>query len=177
MSIVQKRGITEKSLYVLNPLPPITDAEVLEKAKLDDLSVPRNTTPLTRTWQYSGGFEKEVIVLRPGERQAMRESDASACIAEIGEQGLVTHELDATPEQIEAAVVAGVKKAITFYTDRGAKRLKALRKIHSQTQAELEEDRHQHWSFYYNQALAELLRAYLAQLTKKPKAAPKPAAA
>lgn len=163
---VQKRGITEKSLFVFNPLPALTDAEVLEKAKLDDLARAAGRSPFIIEWQYSAGHEREDLVLRPGQRAALRESDAAACMRDNAERGLVTHELDATPEQIEKAAAEGLKRAITFYVDRGAKRLQELRKRHSLTAEEMEERRHDFWSFHYNQAAADLLRAHLAKATK-----------
>lgn len=159
-----RRGITEKSVTVLNSLPPIDDATVLERAGLADVAEAGKLTPLHIDWQYSGGLEREFIRLLPGESQILRESDAQAIMRECAERGLVTHPVGASEDVVLKARVEGMKRAITFYADRGLKRVQALRKKHGLTKEEVEENKYDYWSFYYNQAVADLLREHLNEI-------------
>jgi hypothetical protein len=166
-----RRGITEKSVYVHNPLPPIEDAEILAKAGLDDTAIPADLKPLVRDWTYGSGLTQEFLRLQPGERVIMRESDGNVCLKELKEQGVVIYAIDATPEQVKAACADGIRQAIVFYADRGNKRLTTLRKIHNYDRQAMEDNKHENWSFYYNQSLSEMLRAYLTKFLAPPKPA------
>jgi len=159
-----RRGISETSVFVFNPLPALEDADVLERAGLLETAEAATLSPLYIEWQYSGGREREYIRLLPGERAVLRMSDAAAMMHEKAEQGLTTLRLEGTPEEEKIASVAGLKRAIQFYTDRGNKRLQNIRKRFGLTREEMEENKHEHWSFYYNQAVADLLREELNRL-------------
>jgi hypothetical protein len=158
-----RRGITEETVYVLNPLPPIEDAEVLERAGMSETSEAAKLKPLVIDWQYSFGEEREFIRLEPGQRVLMRVSDAQAFLKECAERGLVTHRVDADEATIARVSAEGLKKAIAFWSDRGRQRLITIRKKLGLTKEEMEDSRHEHWSFYYNQALADLLREHQAK--------------
>ena len=161
-----RRGITESTVYVHNPLPPLSDAEILAKSGLDDTATAASLLPLHMDWQYSFGPESEFIRLMPGDRVALRASDANSMLAELREKGLVSYPLDADEAAIKKAVEAGIKAAIVFFSDRGAKRLTALRKIHNHDRQAMEDNKHENWSFYYAQAVSDLLREHLKVASK-----------
>jgi hypothetical protein len=159
-----RRGISEESVLVLNPLPAVDDAEVLERAGLLETAEAVDLKPLYIDWQYSAGAEREFIRLLPGESKVLRQSDASAMMHEVAEKGLCLVSLKATDEELKNARAGGIKRAITFYTERGNKRLQNIRKRFGLTAEEMKENRHEHWSFYFNQALADILREELNKL-------------
>ncbi len=163
-----RRGITETSLRVWNPLPAdITDEDVVEKSGLDLMrTVP--LSPLRRQWQYSFGPERELLVFEPGDSHVLRESDANACLAELKEQGIVAVALDADEDTLAQATRDALRAAVTFYADRGAKRIAAYRRIHGVSKDDMEDVKHDVWSYYYNQALSEMLNERLKALGKKP---------
>jgi GNAT superfamily N-acetyltransferase len=168
---MQRRGITEKSVYLTNPLPAFTDAEILKRAGLDDTTEAHQGRTLAMDWQYSAGAEREFIRLHPGDFQIMRASDAGLMLKELSEQGLASYPVDADEATIKQAREQGVRRAITFYADRGLKRVQEIRKKFGLTKDEIEERRHDYWSFYYNQAIADMLRESLTPKKGASKAA------
>jgi len=166
-----RRGISEKSVKVLNPLPRLADAAILEKAGLADTAEAFNHTPLDIDWQYSGGDEREFVRLAPGASQILRASDAAVMMRECGERGLAMVQLTDNEETVEKACDDAIKRAILFYSDRGNKRLQNIRKRFGLTKEEMEENKHEHWSFHYNQAISDLLRAELNKAPAKKRAA------
>lgn len=160
-----RRGITEKSLRVWNPLPAdITDAAVVERAGLDLMrTVPQS--PLSKQWHYSFGPEREMLTFEPGGSHVLRESDAQACLAELKEQGIVAVELDADDAALAKARSEGLRAAVTFHADRGNKRIQAYRRIHNLSREDLADVKHDIWSYYYNQALADMLNERLKEAT------------
>jgi hypothetical protein len=159
-----RRGISEESVLVLNPLPNIDDADVLERAGLLDTAEAATLKPLCIDWQYSAGIEREFIRLQPGDTKVLRRSDATAMMHEKAEMGLCMIEMKSTDEQLKTATIGGLKRAMTFYTERGNKRLQNIRKRFGLTREEMEENKHEHWTFYYNQAIADILREELNKL-------------
>lgn len=161
--------ITGKTVFVYNPLPAITDEAVLRRAGLLELTVPAERLPLIREWQYSAGSERENLVLNPGQRVALQEMYAVWLLKELREQGVVSHEMDADETAIRKAALEGFQKAIRFHAERGAKRLTDIRKRLGYSLEEMIEHKHEHYSFYHNQAIADMLREEMVKLaTPKP---------
>lgn len=163
--------MSEKAVYVHNPLPALTDAEILAKAGLDDTATPHHISPVYIDWKYSFGEESDYIRLQPGDRHPMQAEFAREMMREKGEQGLVTYPLDADAATVQKACLEGVKRAITFWADRGTKRLTTIRKIHNLDRQAMEDSKHDHWSFYYAQATSDLLRESITRKPAKTKAA------
>lgn len=163
------RGITEETVRILNPLPKdVTDEVVLKRAGLDDTATPHNINPLRFEWHYgSGAAELEYLVLEPGDSQPLRESDAEQFLKAHKERGAVKVALDATPEQIETATKQGLQAAITFWGDRGSKRLHAIKRIHNYDAATMEEMKHDFWTFHYAQAICDILKERLRKPVAK----------
>jgi hypothetical protein len=159
-----RRGISEKSVFVYNPLPTTSDAELLVAAGIDELTQPAHRSPFMLEWQYSAGLEYEYIELKPGERRVLRESDATEWLRELEEQGGVVHDLDATPEQIRALSIAALQKAAKFFSERGSRRLPEVRKKLGMTSDEMEEAKYEHWAYHLNGAKERAIIDHLKTL-------------
>jgi hypothetical protein len=163
------RGISEKVFHIYNPLPDVDDQEILDRAGLE-LMEPAKKSQFTCHWQYSGGAEQEWIHLNPGEFLLLRESEVKEFMKENREHGMVVVDDPSDPESIKAASIKGLTAALKFFKDRGKVRLVDVRKTHGFTKEEMEENKHDHWAYYYNQAKADIIADVLKGLRAKPKA-------
>jgi hypothetical protein len=168
MANVKRRGFSEPVVHVYNPLPDVSDAEILERAGLD-LIDPATRSPWICDWRYSGHDEREWVHLKPGEFLMLRKSELPEFMNENRELGMVVVDDPQDPESIRKATIKGLTAAYTFFKDRGKVRLLAVRKTHGFTAEEMEENRHEHWAYYYNQAKADIIAEVLKDLrAKKP---------
>lgn len=156
---------------MFNPLPNVTDAEVLERAKLDMIEPREAKMPFALEWTHGGGLEKEYMRLNPGERHIMRDSDAALLVRELGEQGVISHPLNASVEEVKRLVLQALQRAQQFWSFRGGQRLTEFRKKSGLGKDEIEDHRYDLYAFHYNQALADILADKIAELRKDTKAA------
>ena len=163
-----KRGISEKVNHIYNPLPDVSDEEILERAGLD-LIEPAKRSQWICDWKYSAGQDGEWIHLGPGEFLMLRESEVRDFMRENREMGMVVVDDPTDPESVRKATLAGLTAALKFFRDRGKVRLLDVRKTHGFTQEEMEENKHDHWAYYYNQAKADIISDVLKDLRKKQK--------
>ena len=161
-----RRGISEKSVRVVNPLPNTTEAELFTKAKLTLFREPTDLPPFEMVFQYSGGDEREVVCLKPGQQHVMRASDANDMMREKGEMGLVLLELNDPAESVHSKTMAGLLRGYRFYQERGHVRVIAWRQTHGLTAEETEERRHEIWQYHVNQAKADVIEEAMKALRK-----------
>lgn len=164
------RGMSEKVFHIYNPLPNIDDEEILKQAGLDLLE-PATRCQWICDWKYSGGDEREYIHLSPGQFLMLRESEIKDFLKECAELGMVVVKDPQDPESIREASIKGLIAALKFFKDRGKKRLMDVRKTHGFTAEEMEENKHDHWAYHYNEAKAHFIAEELKHLKKatKPK--------
>lgn len=157
---MSKRGISEKSYMVANVFPSVTDEEVLLRAKLENIQASEGgSVPFQITWTYSFGWDKEFVILRPGDEHIMRESDARACYQEKAEEGLAMWAADATEKEKDQARISALRRGLTFYRERGQKKVTDWQKRHN---ADPEGERYGLlWVNHYNQALADTINDVL----------------
>lgn len=165
----RRRGISEKSFYAFNPLPAITDAEVLKRAGLSDLMEPAKPLPFYVTWKYGGTLETETVRLPPQEMFVLRESECKEFAREFTEMGMVILEDPADADEVKAKTIAGLQKAQVYWNRTGAKRLIAIRKTHSYSKEDMEDLRGDHWSYHANQAKADIISDTLKSIRKASK--------
>lgn len=169
--MLRSRGISERVVYAYNPLPAVSEAKLLEAAKLDDLIAPSKQSPFRFTWKYGSGLTMESVDLLPGDFLALRESEArelmnSTNAAELGI--CIVPVNDVTNADTRKLVIAALAKAAQFYFDRGRKQLMNLRKKHAYTEQDMDDVRHQFHPYVLNQAKEQVIRQYLETLKAKP---------
>jgi hypothetical protein len=166
------RGITEKTVFVYNPLPNVSEQDLIVAIGLDGLVEPSTRSPFALTWQWSGGLQKEVIILNPGDRQPMRESDALACMKELREQGAVVHDLNADEKTVKRLSIDACLVAIRFWNDRGQPRLLEQRQKHGYTTEDMESRRYEYRHYHLAAARKAAIEEHVKTL-RAPKAAAK----
>lgn len=165
-------GISDKSFFAFNPLPDVTDAEVLERAGLTDLVQESRVRPFHIAWNYGFGPDGEVVRLKPGDKVVLRKSEADMFAHQYADEGMVLLEDASDPEHVRQKSIEGVERAIRFYNLRGRRRLVEIRKNLQYSKEDMEDSKADHWVYYANEAKADILRDYLKQLRKpvrKPK--------
>lgn len=150
------RGLREKITYVHNPLPPVTDAELLRRAGLDYIPAAEATNKFSWYWQYDSGVNHEFIRLHPGDFVALREKEAKGFLAEFAEQGAVTVEDPEDVAEVTAAKLKGLTASRKFWIERGTKRAMNYRKVHGIGLEELKEMKGDHWPWYQNEEAARV---------------------
>lgn len=164
--MARRRGLSEKSYYAFNPLPPTTDADLLERAGLD-LMDPVSPLPFAVSWKYGGTLESEVVRIPPGDMVMLRGGIEVRDFEKAwSEFGLVVLENPQDLKEVRAKTIAGLQKAVQFWSQRGAKKLVELRKLHGYSKEDMEDYKHDHWIYYINQAKADVLAELLRELRK-----------
>lgn len=153
---MRKRGLSEKVVWAHNPLPAITDAEVLQLADLP-MATPKNKSPFELRWQYAGGEEREDIVLEPGEFHPLRVSESLDIEREMREQGLVLVNDQTDKAEVLAKAEQGLRIAQKFWRERGAPKLQQYRQRAGITEDEMGERRYELWAYHVAKAKAKLL--------------------
>jgi hypothetical protein len=161
-----RRGISEPNMVVENALPPTADAEVIKRAKLEQIE-PCERNPFEILWQYDCGRNREILSLKPGDKKTLRASDAQALFKQHGEEGIAVYPDNATPKVITKARREALQRARQFYRARGQVRITEFRKKQGFDDRQVEDERYGLlWVFHYNQALSEILNEHLAAAPK-----------
>ena len=103
---VQRRGFTESSYVVCNPLPTLTDEEILKDAGLPK-SEPKPLSPFRLIFKYGSGAETETLALQPGDEMIFRESDAKTFQRVLKEEGGCIWPMDADEGTIQFSTGCG----------------------------------------------------------------------
>lgn len=170
--MARKRGISEKSFYAFNPLPAITDADVLARAGLDELMTAVAPLPFHFSWKYGGTNETEIVQYPPQEMSLLRQSECADFVKRFAEEGLVILEDPNDTKEVKTKTIEGLVKALAFWTSRGKKKLVELRKLHGYSREDMEDYRYDHWVYYANQAKADFISDSLKVLRAPPRPAP-----
>jgi hypothetical protein len=150
------RGLREKMVYIHNPLPLVSDLELLKRADLEFIEGSERPFLFSWTWKYDTGPNFEQLRVAPGEFSPLREAEAHGFIAEFGEQGAVAVEDPEDADEVLKAKLKGLNAARKFWLDRGTRRAQAYRKVQGIGKEELEEQKSDLWPYYRNQAAAEV---------------------
>lgn len=167
-------GISEKALFAYNPLPDVTEeyllSYLLEKG-IADLSMlePARPHPFLLHWQYSGGLERDHIDILPGDHVVLRESEAKMFMDDMAPLGAVVVEDLKDKKEVRAKSLVGLRKALTFYNDRGVKGVTAFRKTQGLSKEDLADYTYDLWSYYLNQAKADAISEEIQNLQNRRK--------
>jgi hypothetical protein len=159
-----KRGFSEKNYCGANPLPDISDAEILERAGLDVME-PKDMGPFTLDWKYAPGPDREFARLKPGDYLILRESERQMFLTELADLGAVVYPHGADPFVKATAELKGLRRAMEHFGRQGNTRLIELRKTHGLTKEEMDDYKYDHWAYYYNQARADVLKEAVTKKT------------
>lgn len=161
--MARTRGISEQIVWLYNPCPDITERELLERAKLENIEA-SDLSPFEIRWKYGGVLETEWLVLRPGEQHGVRKSEAAEFMEEFGEQGMVTLSAHPDVEEARTKAVKGLQQALKFWKDRGGKRAMEYRKKNALSRDDMEEYRYDLWAYYLNEEKAKAIEAEIRRL-------------
>lgn len=171
------RGISEKIVYVYNPLPAVEEVRLLEAAGLAELFEPATESPFRFTWKYGTGLQGESVDIYPGEFLPLRESEATEFMqsSNVSDLGLcVVNTNNPDVPAVRKAAIKALQDAAKYYLEGGTKQLLQQKKRHSYSEAEMEDMRAQYYPYHLNKAKEAAIRARIVELqgTKpKPKAA------
>jgi hypothetical protein len=158
------RGLREKILYVHNPLPVVSDQELLKRADLEFIEASPRPDKFSWLWKFDAGLNHEVVRCNPGDFVALREKEAAGMLAEFAEQGAVALEDPEDPDELLKAKIKGLTAAQKFWIERGTRRAMHYRKVHGIGLEELKELKPEHWAWYQNQAAAEVVAEEITRL-------------
>lgn len=169
--MIRSRGISEKIVYVYNPLPDISETELFERNGLDDVLEPsHNVKPFNMTWQYGTGNEREVVQIDPGDFLALRESEAKEFLngSNYADMGMcVVENTNLNDPETKRTATAALKKAANFYYDRGTRQLGNQRKRHNYTEQDMKDMRPQLHAYFINQAKEAEIRKLLGDFNSR----------
>lgn len=155
--MAEKRGFSEPTYHGVNPLPAVTDDEVLTKAGLD-LTTRARRLPFTIDWKHDFGENYEFIRLEPGDSVILRQSEIQGFKDMVGELGVAVFRIGCSPVEKAEAELEALRIAMNKYTEQGRVRLTAIKKTHGFSDQDMEDHKYDHWAYYYNQAKADILR-------------------
>lgn len=160
------RGITEKTIYLINPLPEVGEAELLKEAGLDMIE-PKEQQPFEMHLQYSYGLEKEQMHLQPQQRLLLRESEGPELLASLQELGAVVVSAEASDDEVAKAHLRGLQTALKYWRDIGG-RLTSLRKDRGLSKEDMEEYRYDYWPYFLAAAKAKYIENEIKKLRRQP---------
>lgn len=162
-------------IYLVNPLPDLTEAELVastknvtptKKAVVDKANSTKRQA-FTIEFQYSTGAERETLPLLPGTQAPLQNTIAQAIHREVGEQGLCLVPIHANPLQRARRILKGLRAGHDFYARNGKQRLAKLSRGHRWSEGDLKLMVHDHRAYYVNQAKAEMILALIEKVEKK----------
>lgn len=157
---MRKRGLSETIVWAYNPLPPVTEAELLLAAELESIVPDDARLPFAMDWQFAGGLEREDVTINPGEFLALRESESTEIERELAEKGLVIVRDRENRGEVLAAAARGLRTAATFWRERGATKLSDYRKRHGASEQEMQDRKYELWAYHMNAAKAAAVEAH-----------------
>lgn len=163
----KKRGLSEETFFALNPLPEITERELLDMAGMEDVRGAEKFNAFEMNWTWSAGLEREALRLKPGQKALLRETEAREWLRDFKELGGVLVDMDAKPAEIRKASVEGLERAARFYRDRGEIRVVEFMKTHGLGDSELGRYKYQLWAYYLNEQKANFLMDKAKELRNK----------
>lgn len=163
---MRKRGLSEAIVWAHNPLPDISDAELLTIAGLDSV-VPKANSPFAMKWQFASGLEREDVEIAPGGFMALRASEAVEMERELREQGLVIIEKRENEDEILAKSDIGLRAALEFWRSRGLPKLIAYRQRHGLTNEDMEVRKFELWAYHFAAAKAAKVEEQLKAIGAK----------
>ena len=162
-----KRGISEKVVYAHNPLPKASREDLLALADLPLLET-GDDIEFTVKFQYGTGLDREDVVLEPGCFFQLRETEAGAVAHALADVGVVmmTEAQRNDPKEVARLQKIGLRRALTFWRERGQVKIDAYRRRHSIDRNEMDEHRYTIWPYY----VADVKRRMIEELLMPPKA-------
>jgi hypothetical protein len=157
-----RRGFSEKNYRGANPLPEVTDAQVLKRAGLD-MTEPKDMSPFVLDWIFAPGPDREFVRLNPGDHVVLRQSECPMFREEFKDIGGAVYAVDATDLEVAEEEAKAIDRAMKHYARQGNVRLVDIRKKHGLTREEMEDFKYDHWAYYYNQARADILKEALKE--------------
>lgn len=157
---MSRSSIVQRIVYAHNPLPNVSEAELLKDAGLDMIEASR-ISPFTFRWNYGG----EHIFLEAGENIPLRESEAALFRLEFEDHGGVVLEDAQDDAEVRRVSIEGLRRAQKRYKAGGAVLVLEYRKRHGITKEEAEERKHDLWAYHLCEAKANACEREIKRLS------------
>lgn len=161
-------NITAKNLFLYNPLPTISEADVFERAQ--SVYQGREGVPaFLITHHYAPGDDERETILEfnPQEGMYVRPEDAPLILGVRHFEGMVLVDNPDDEKELLAKSIEGIRKAIEFYRERGARIVTRQQVRLNLTQAQIDHERAVLDPHYVNEEKAKILTEFLNSLTAK----------
>lgn len=155
------RHFSDKIVYGYNPLPDVTDEEIVKRAGVRIRTV-ENVHPFNFNWVLQGAEpgERESVDMIPGISPYVPlrgEAEKNMFIRKWGPKGGVIIDDPADKEEVKKAALQGLMKAEKFYRDRGQIRADDYQNRHALADTMMERRKGELWAWYYNEACADII--------------------
>jgi hypothetical protein len=186
---IRGRGLREKRLYGLNPLPAgLTKRELAKRADLPSLPQGTLQDPFHIVWKHGTGLEAEELDFFPSTPETakelcweLRESEARDLMREKEELGMIVVEEPSDLREVITKSIVGLGKAFQHYDEAGMQSLNDLQMKQSWDDTKLKQNRAMTWPMLLNAqaalAISQQITALEEQLIELPfEEAPRPRA-
>jgi len=147
--------VGEAIRYAYNPLPEISDKDVLDRAELRRPA--RDIKPTEFRWKMWIDNDQRFFLLKPGDSIPLRGVEGEVFLKEFGDRGGVLLDNPTDDDEVQEAKVTALSKAAQFYQDRGLTRVDDYQNRHGLDGSQIERRKHGDlWQYFYNQALADI---------------------
>lgn len=156
--------LEDKILYAINPLPEVSDKDVIRRAKLRRR--PQRFSPFEFRWRVGQGGILRSYVLNPGESPlALRGKEEQEAFLRIWEDcGGVLVEDPNDADELRQARIDGLLRARQRWIPVGQEAADNYQIRHRLTDEQLSRQRDQLWRWFYNEALIHFIDLELAKL-------------
>lgn len=169
------RGLREKRLYGLNPLPVgVTKRDLAKAADLNALPQGNSQDPFHITWKHGTGLEAEELDFRPTTPDfarincwELRESEARDLLREKEELGMIVVEDPEDLREVITKSLAGLGKAFEHYDNAGQQSLNDLQMKQSWDETKLKQNRAHTWPMLLNAQAAILIAKQIEVLQQR----------
>lgn len=160
-----RRGLREKIVHGLNPLPNVSEEELFDLVGID--LEPSTISPFVMKFELErGNPDWEKISLNPGESIPLRESEAFAFLSELQELGAVVVSDLHDEEELRNETLKGLRAAHKHYNNRSDNVLRSIRIARGITKDEMEDMKSAEpdWAYWRNSAIAKVLQDRIKSL-------------
>jgi hypothetical protein len=157
-----------KIKYAINPLPDVSDSEILKKAGLTKRK-PSKHHPFEFSWLVGSGHDKQTFHITPDSEPLALRGDAEWRVfdRQWREWGGVLVNEDDSDEVVANKTFDGLRRAYEAWTKIGQVRVDEYQITHGLTDEQIERQRDQIWRYYYNQALADVISDRMEELNSQ----------
>lgn len=157
------RGISQKQVLVFNPMPKVSEAELMKRAGLPEVPGKGRGSWFDINHRFDTCEDKEWHIFRSGEGTWLRDPiDVRPLMRERSDRGLVILEGENDPNRREKTITA-LRREYAFWNERGQKKITKIQHRAAISPEQFQHFRAELWTNYRN---AEAAKAILAEIER-----------